>query len=418
MVISMIRDLYSNSKASLLVGSVLVSALVSTGCQPPNQDSQSALDQINTEQDATDDVAPAPVIINEDTIAVSSKDILSIKSSRYQPSLGLQGKIEPVKQSRFVTAKPVLIEQVLVQKGQWVEKGTPLVVLRQQAKTNAPVTSPTITPTTIDNNNSNQTTTTKTAEAVNKASPKANPTTVEPMNSANSPAANNSIADSAVSSSPEQKSTVKPDSSLITVRASFSGRVNQLAIKNEQSLTAGSLLLTLGDDTDLRFIATLPVQAEPQLSIGQTVNFTNQQDQKKYTGQVSKLVDSKDAKNLLVYVHVLNNEVSRQGELKPGMIVTGRVDYGQIEVGTIVPKRAIHDVDLSVLQKPPYQPLAPLSANVWIVKQDQRLTRQPIEVIEYFPTTGQYLIAGINNDSLICLADLPIESAGRKVVIK
>lgn len=99
------------------------------------------------------------------------------------------------------------------------------------------------------------------------------------------------------------------------------------------------------------------------------------------------------------------------------MIATGRVNYGQIAVGTIVPELAIHDADLSALKRPPYQPITPLTANVWIVKQDQRLTRQPVEIIEYNPDTEQYLIAGVNNDSLICLADLPVESAGKKVVI-
>ena len=86
-------------------------------------------------------------------------------------------------------------------------------------------------------------------------------------------------------------------------------------------------------------------------------------------------------------------------------------------MGTIVPAHGIHDVDLTALQKPPYKPLSPLTANVWTIKQDQRLTRQSVEVIEYDPSTKQYLIAGISNDSLICLADLPLESAGKKVVI-
>ncbi len=99
------------------------------------------------------------------------------------------------------------------------------------------------------------------------------------------------------------------------------------------------------------------------------------------------------------------------------MQVTGRVNYGQIDVGTIVPERALHDVDLTELQRPPYKPLRPLSANVWIIKQDQRLTRQPVEVVEYDPSTKQYLIAGISNDSLICLADLTIASKGKKVVV-
>ena len=113
---------------------------------------------------------------------------------------------------------------------------------------------------------------------------------------------------------------------------------------------------------------------------------------------------------------MVNNEVSRH-QLLPGMKVTGRVDYGQIEVGTIVPKRALHNVDLTELHAPPYKPLRSLSANIWIIGQDQRLTSQPIEVIEYDPLTKQYLIAGITNDSLICLANLSIESEGKKVVV-
>ena len=119
-------------------------------------------------------------------------------------------------------------------------------------------------------------------------------------------------------------------------------------------------------------------------------------------------------KKLLVYVNVIDNEASRD-KLLPDMKVTGRVNYGQIDVGTIVPKRALHDVDLTELQTSPYKPLSPLTANVWIIGQDQRLTRQPIEVVEYDPITKQYLIAGISNDSLICLADLPADAKGKKV---
>lgn len=74
----------------------------------------------------------------------------------------------------------------------------------------------------------------------------------------------------------------------------------------------------------------------------------------KFTGQVSKLTVTELPKQLLVYVNVVDNEVSRN-QIRPDMQVTGRVDYGQIEVGTIVPKRALHNVDLTVLHKPPYK---------------------------------------------------------------
>ena len=151
--------------------------------------------------------------------------------------------------------------------------------------------------------------------------------------------------------------------------------------------------------------------------MGQSVNFTTQKNSKKYTGQVSKLSAGKSPNELKVYVQVLKNDVSREGGLQDNTEVIGRVDYGQIAVGTVVPEGAIHDANLTGLKKPPYQPLTPLSANVWIIKQDQRLTRQPIEIIKYDPITEQYLIAGVNNDSLICLANLPVESAGKKVII-
>ncbi len=176
------------------------------------------------------------------------------------------------------------------------------------------------------------------------------------------------------------------------------------------------MLLQLSDDRNLRFIATLPIQAESQLSIGQNVNFTVTGLTDNFTGQVSKLTVNQQTNKLLVNVHVVKNDVSR-GKLRPNMAVSGRVDYGQIEVGTVVPEQGIHDVDLAELKKPPYKPLSPLTANVWIIKQDQRLTRQAVEVIEYDPSTGQYLIAGVSNDSLICLADLPLETAGKKAVI-
>ena len=107
------------------------------------------------------------------------------------------------------------------------------------------------------------------------------------------------------------------------------------------------------------------------------------------------------SQKLLVRVDVVKNKTSRD-VLLPDMKVTGRINYGQIDVGTIVPKHALHDVDLTELQTPPYKPLSPLTANVWIIGQDQRLIRRPIEIVEYDPITKQYLIAGVSNDSLIC----------------
>ncbi len=435
---------------------IILSALLLSACQPPTDHSQSAITQAESISEKAD--ADLSFIIDGDTITLSSDSILSIKSSRYQPSLGLAGKIEPIKHSRFVTAKAVTIKKVLVEEGQWVDKGTPLLIVQRQTNNESTATLTEKPQNIIENQQSKSLTTTSNPIAIEQAvkSPvesqaitnnqkqlisTANKTTAvtaaktsDKSMTATSNATfdddtqmrsdqsldNNkrAVSETKPESKQQAKATIgKPQTGIVTVRASFSGRVGKLSVSDGDQIAEGTSLLQLTDDTHLQFIATLPIQAEPQLSVGQTVNFTAQDTSQKHTGQISKLTAGSSPDKLKVHVQVLKNEASRDANLKPNMAVTGRVNYGQIAVGTIVPERAIHDADISALKNQPYQPLTPLSANVWIIRQDQRLTRQPVEVIEYDPITRQYLIAGVNNDSLICLADLPIESAGKKVAI-
>lgn len=413
---------FKHSKKSLYLLSVLLLA----ACQPSPSENESVAPE-NTAK------ADSPVVITSDSVTMTPEHILSIKSSRYQPSLGLQGSIEPIKQTKFVAVHPVNIEKTFVSQGQWVEKGTPLLVIRRLAAMSDPtvksdtsaegnsskekiVTSttnnkkPENTPSIDDNSDSSST---KALSVNNDANVNNTSNDKEASSAANLVTDNNNAVSNGVNVDGKK---LNPRYNLVTITASFSGRVENLYVTTGEKTAARTSLLELSDETKLHFAATLPIQAEPQLSVGQTVNFTIEGNTDKFTGQVSKLVPTSQPKRLLVYVNVIDNEVSRN-KLQPEMKVTGRVNYGQIDVGTIVPKRALHDVDLTELQKPPYMPLKPLTANVWIIGQDQRLTRQPIEVVEYDPTTQQYLIAGVSNDSLICLADLPIDSEGKKVIV-
>ena len=406
--------------------SYLLSALLIAACQPPTPTD----DPMATENNPPVDT---PVVITDDSITITPDHILSIKPSRYQPSLGLQGNIEPIKQTQFVTIHPINVEEVLVTKGQWVEKGTPLLIVRRlETESKTVSSSDTSDDTASDSGKPDQDTEVQSRTGVAKQ------TDAQDTNAnakLNQPAVNNdttikktssddteplttntaiaSSSDDEVNSSKGIESS-KPQYKLITIRASFSGRVENLYAKAGQKLEARMPLLKFSDETKLHFTAMLPIQAEPQLSVGQTVNFTAENILEKFTGQISKLTATSQPKRLMVNVDVIDNEVSRK-QLLPNMKVTGRVNYGQIDVGTIVPKRALHDVDLTELQVPPYKPLKPLTANVWIIGQDQHLKRYPIEVVEYNPSTEQYLIAGISNDSLICLADLPLDSDGKKV---
>ncbi len=379
----------------------LLSILLLLACQPsPPTD-----EPVTAENSETVD---NPLIISDSTVTMTPDHILSIKPSRYQPSLGLQGNIQPIKQSQFVAAQPLYVEQVLVSEGQQVEKDAPLLIVRRLDMTNKtpPKRSDEIN-TETDGNAAPQTKSAAKDPATEKTSPRPDKTKQTTIEEADADAATDTSDDDASEHSSYQ---------LITVRASFAGRVAQLNAAAGHQLAARTSLLQIADETKLYFVATVPIQAEPQLSVGQTVNFTTAELTDQFTGQVSKLVEAPHPKKLLVHVNVIDNESSRK-KLLPKMQVTGRVNYGQIDVGTIVPRRALHDVNLTELHSPPYKPLRPLAANVWIIGQDQRLTRQPVEIIEFNPTSQQYLIAGISNDSLICLADLPLDSKGKKVIV-
>lgn len=373
-----------------------------------------------------------PLLIRADSITMTPDHILSIKPTRYQPSLGLEGEIEPIKQVNLIAAQALTVEQVLVKKNQRVEKGAPLFTVRRQAAPiestesseqadNEAATSLEVEDEVADNKGvatEPKPSAVNSAQAAPKDSTAKNSDNIKPSTEKNSEDDKENSANASrhdLDNNQASKHT-ETANNLITVRASFAGHIEKLYVESGQQVAPRQPLLKLSDGTELHFSASLPIEAKSQISVGQTVNFTAEGLIDKFTGQVSKLTVTELPKQLLVYVNVVDNEVSRN-QIRPDMQVTGRVDYGQIEVGTIVPKRALHNVDLTVLHKPPYKPLRPLHANVWIIKQDQRLTRQPVEVIEYDPLTKQYLIAGITNDSLICLANLPVESEGKKAVV-
>ena len=376
----------------------ILSALFLIACQPTSP----------TEALSSDNNEPVDIpLISADSITITPDHILSIKPTRYQPSLGLQGRIEPIKQINLMAAQPLTVEQVLVSDNQWVKKGTPLLTVRRQEILNKAIG--------FDDTETNiEAELNTTASNADGASTSDNTSQPSVLNKKSNVINDNNRAE--LASNSKGRTTAKQSSDLITLRARFSGRVENLSVQAGQKIEAQTVLLKLSDETELHFISTLPIEAESQISVGQTVNFTAEDRVDKFTGQVSKVQAVKQPMQLLVYVNVINNEVSRN-QLAPDMQVTGRVDYGQIEVGTIVPKIALHNVDLTQIQVPPYKPLRSLTANIWIIGQDQRLTRQPIEVIEYDPLTKQYLIAGISSDSLICLANLPVESEGKKAVV-
>lgn len=209
---------------------------------------------------------------------------------------------------------------------------------------------------------------------------------------------------------------ITPSAVVSELLAPYTGQVmhSYLPYINKSTpLNQGQPLLTFSDTREFHFISILPEYTRSQISVGQVVNFSPQNTVMpiKMTGQIAK-IDPISNKSLAVTITVIEDDKSRP-YLKEGLWVQGKVDYGQIEVGTLVAKSAVMGADLSAFLQPHAHVAAPIKAYVWIINQDLTLTRQPIMVVRYDAQTQQYLVSGIPPEVLICLANLPKSAEGK-----
>ncbi len=346
----------------------LAISLMLTACQQSEVD----VNAVEIEDDL------GKIIISDTRITVEPKHIAHIKSERYQPSLSLYGKLKPSQQVTISFPQRLNLLQIAVKEGEKVKKG-----------------------------------------------------------------------DLLFSALPAPKYQTPFDSGKISIKAPIAGTVRNLAYTNEDVFNnffptfskKNQFILTIRNEDDWQFISNLPQYTKPKLAIGQHVNFAFVTDNKlekdkiannkntvadseatKLTGQISDIQPS-PKKEISVSVHITPTE-KQKAKFKEGKQVQGKVDFGQIEVGTLVAKTGVHPMlthekygglatDLSVFTQPHAHVVAPVKAYVWIVKQDRTLHKQLVDVIRYHPQSEQYLVAGIPNEVLICLADLPDDVEGR-----
>ncbi len=389
-------------KTSPIVSKLWLVTVISSqlfACQPQNEEQQVI--------ELYDDIGK--VFITDTAITVQPEHIAHIKSERYQPSLSLYGRLIPIKQVFIRSQQTVTLLQVAVKQGDKVKKGQLLLSVLPNLSVNN-----------TDNSNINNT----------------NKNTGSDHYDNDNDNANHDKDSSKLES--DTKSKYQP----IEITAPFSGKIQHLYYQQEDVfnrftatvVTKNQPLMILSDDTQWRFVSQLPAYTKSKLSIGQHVNFSlrhdknnageqaNKQHAIKLTGQISDITTHKD-KAMSVTVHVLPNR-GRPFPLKQGMAVQGKVDYGQIEVGTLIAKAGVHPIlthetygglatDLSVFNQPNAHVVAPVKAYVWIVNHDRKLKRQVVDVIRYDKQSQQYLVAGIPNEVLICLVDLPASAEGR-----
>ena len=207
----------------------LLSALLLAACQPSPPINEPVTDE-NSE------TVDSPIVITDDSVTMTPDHILNIKPSRYQPSLGLQGKIEPIKQTKLVAAYPINVEEILVTEGQWVEKDTPLLIVRRVQSESTATTGRTKAQSSETNNAVPDSE--RTNEAIN--SKQTRPQDTDIVSKPSQPTAENSTATAKDVPFVDEENS-KPQHypyNLVTVRASFSGRVKNLYAKTGQKVEA------------------------------------------------------------------------------------------------------------------------------------------------------------------------------------
>lgn len=313
------------------------------------------------------------ILIGQSTVTLTPNHILSIKSEQYQPSLTLVGRVLPNEQTTITSPSTAKVNSLNVKKGDMVKKDDILFTLKDSAKTIV-----------IDN-------------LVN----------------------NNSLIDYR-----NQQANIQ------NILAPFDGVVTQIYTKNSNTLISkGDAILKLETPNKLKFIGLLPQYTKSRISVGQHVNFTvkspknsdqirlqtNLKDKILYTGQVSEVIELESSHKVAVHVHILNDADTTPPPI--GTSVQGKLDYGQLDVGTIVTQEAVHGTGLSIFTKAENEVLAPVKAHVWIVNQDSTLSYQAVEVIRYNENGNNYLVSGIPSESLIVNAKLPPSAVGKRLKI-
>lgn len=238
----------------------------------------------------------------------------------------------------------------------------------------------------------------------------------------------------------------------LIIKAPFRGKIKTVHAKENAYVTSNAVLLSLESDDAFSFVGSLPTVFSDQLRIGQSVNFSIKKSrQASETPSTPKPNTPKDAEPLsltqsaaqtvpakttqtltgqiadikphpntpehsLVTVHMLPES---NHALSGGVSLGGRVNYGDLSVGTLVPRHAIKDApDLELLKKPPYTPAFPLPAKIWVIGQDARLALKAVEVVAYKPANDRYLVSGVSQDSLIATAELPFSADGYTVRVR
>lgn len=352
----------------------------------------------------------ALVQVFENEVKVDNSLVQTSTPERYQPSYNLEGALIPVNNVDVTTSYPVLSASIEVKEGDKVEQGQVLAKIESEiSESKLPFISNKFLDVYVDGVQitGTKSTSSSTSDTSSKQEEKLVPVTL--------------VLKSPISGSITKVSMgneTNEDRSITKDTEDTNGKTeDQEARKlDSEESNSPSPVITVANPQKLQLIGKLPLSTQSQLSVGKPVYFTVHELQKEFTGQISNISPDPKSDTLLVHAPLVAGENSK-ALLKPGMQASMSIEYGQIELGVRLPRSAIHEANVEELTKKRPRPNSPIKGYVWVVDQAQKLVYTPIEVVQYFADSDQFLVSGISNESIVCLADLPKDSDGKTLSV-
>lgn len=393
---------------SLAVASAVISL---SGCQKQQNDSKSPLSPQNTQVTT----ASATTQIANNEIQLLAADVITAKADRFEPSVTVTGTLQPSDHTVVQSTLNAQVQQVLADVGKTVAKGEPLVRLdisdskNQLAQAQADVAA-------------------AQAQAIvaNKLAER-NKILLE-QGFVSQIEYERSVADSiaqreAIKAKQAQLSSAQKMFGDTTIYAPTTGIVSSRSVNVGQVVTQNQALMEIIDPNKLEFAANVPSEAQTQLQLGQQVPFTISNQTNQYIGQISRISPQVDAATRQLTIYIAVKPSQRNLGLRPGMYATGKLNYGVAQVGVLVPMSAVvlESRAKGAANKPTDQSATnpTLEAGtILVVSKDNVITKQPIKVLKHLDDTSQYLIAGIEPNTTVIVANLNANDVGKKVVLK
>ncbi len=367
--------------------------------------------------------ASQPASLSADELALVDSDVITAKAERYQPNVLVTGTLQANQRTAVQSTVNAQVIRVLADVGQAVRQGDALIQL--------------------DNRNSQDQVAQARADLAAAQAQASVSTSLAQKNKrlfeqgfVSQIEYERSLAEAtaqqeAVKARQAQLNSVQRLSQDTIIIAPSTGVVGSRSVNIGQVVAPNQPLMEIIDTSQLEFAANVPSEAQDQLQIGQSVPFTVGNNPTNFVGQISRIAPQVDPVTRQLTIFVKVNPVQNGTSLKAGQFATGHVDYGQIQVGVLVPMSAVSlspnapasqtSGSLGLTDKTATTAsdnAAPNTGMVWVVGKDKRLSQQSVHIIRRDDANSQYLVEGIEQGTVVVVARLNSNDTGKKVVLK